>query len=172
MNSIIIKTATLNDAVLIQQIARETFAETFAQNNSESDMKMYLDESFSIDKITAELSNSESVFYIAFGNESVLGYMKLNTGSAQTEVQNTLALEIERIYVKAAYHGKKVGQLLYEKALEVAKEDKHPYLWLGVWEENLKAIAFYRKNGFVEFDKHVFMLGSDEQIDIMMKKEI
>jgi ribosomal protein S18 acetylase RimI-like enzyme len=74
------------------------------------------------------------------------------------------------IYVKSAYHGKKIGQLLYEKALELARLQNKAYLWLGVWEENLKAIRFYEKNGFIAFDKHVFRFGGDEQIDVMMKK--
>ncbi|WP_139145003.1 MULTISPECIES: GNAT family N-acetyltransferase [Sphingobacterium] len=68
------------------------------------------------------------------------------------------------------YHGKKVGQILYEKALEIALKKKSIYVWLGVWEENPRAIKFYKKNGFVEFDKHTFVLGEDEQTDILMKK--
>jgi len=62
-----------------------------------------------------------------------------------------------------------VGQVLYEKAIQLAKERKAPYVWLGVWEENPRAIQFYKKNGFVEFDKHLFVLGEDEQTDLMMK---
>ena len=70
------------------------------------------------------------------------------------------------------YQGKHIGQLLYNKALYVANEKMVDYLWLGVWEENLKAINFYKKNGFVEFDKHIFKLGEDEQTDLMMKRYI
>jgi ribosomal protein S18 acetylase RimI-like enzyme len=82
------------------------------------------------------------------------------------------ALEIERIYVLKDFYGKKVGQLLYEKAIELAKQVKSDYVWLGVWEENQRAISFYKKNGFEEFDKHIFKLGNDEQTDIMMKLQI
>jgi ribosomal protein S18 acetylase RimI-like enzyme len=67
------------------------------------------------------------------------------------------------------YHGKKVGQLLYDKAIQVATLMQVDYVWLGVWEENQRALSFYKKNGFVEFDKHIFKLGEDEQTDIMMK---
>jgi diamine N-acetyltransferase len=74
--------------------------------------------------------------------------------------------------VKSTYHGKKVGQLLYNKALEIAKRQKKSLIWLGVWEENPKAIRFYEKNGFVAFDKHIFKFGEDEQTDVMMKKVI
>jgi ribosomal protein S18 acetylase RimI-like enzyme len=84
-------------------------------------------------------------------------------------LQDEGALEIERIYVLKDFHGKSVGQVLYNKAIDIAKEKKTKYVWLGVWEENPRAISFYKKNGFVEFDKHIFILGDDEQTDIMMK---
>ncbi len=62
-----------------------------------------------------------------------------------------------------------MGQVLYNQAIDIAKKKKATYVWLGVWEENPRAISFYKKNGFVEFDKHIFKLGDDEQTDIMMK---
>ena len=70
------------------------------------------------------------------------------------------------------FHGKKVGQILYDKALEIAQQKDVEFVWLGVWEENRRAINFYKKNGFVEFDKHIFKLGEDEQTDIMMKLKL
>ena len=97
---------------------------------------------------------------------------KINFGQSQTELQDDTALEIERIYVLKEFHGKKVGQVLYEKAIEIAKQKNAHYVWLGVWEENPRAISFYKKNGFVEFDKHIFKLGDDEQTDIMMKLKL
>jgi ribosomal protein S18 acetylase RimI-like enzyme len=99
----------------------------------------------------------------------VIGYLKLNFGQAQTELQDEKALEIERIYLLKEFHGKNVGQLLYDKALQIARQKNVDYVWLGVWEENRRAINFYTKNGFVEFDKHIFKLGNEEQTDKMMK---
>jgi ribosomal protein S18 acetylase RimI-like enzyme len=101
--------------------------------------------------------------------DSVIGYLKINFGSAQTEPQEDKALEIERIYVVHHFHGKKIGQLLFEKAIQIAQQKKVTFVWLGVWEENHRAIQFYTKNGFEAFDKHIFVLGDDEQTDIMMK---
>lgn len=164
--------AKTDDLKAVQRIARETFYETFAEANTEADMKKYLEENFSDEKVMAELRNPDSVFCIAWEAETPVGYLKVNAGPAQTEMQDESGLEIERIYVKSAYHGKKVGQLLYEKALEIALFQGKKYLWLGVWEENPKAIRFYEKNGFVAFDKHIFRFGEDEQTDIMMKKEL
>ncbi|MCF2489895.1 GNAT family N-acetyltransferase [Dyadobacter sp. CY347] len=172
MDQITIVKATADDLTTVQQIGKETFFETFAEANTEADMKHYLAENFSDAKITAELTNPESQFYIAWLDDNAIGYMKLNTGKAQTELQDASSLEIERIYVKSQYHGQKVGQLLYDKALETAKHEQKSYLWLGVWEENPKAIRFYEKNGFVAFDRHIFKVGADEQVDVMMRKVV
>jgi ribosomal protein S18 acetylase RimI-like enzyme len=169
MEAINLRKATLADSSNLQQIGQQTFFETFGASNSEQNMKTYLEEGFSLEKLTAELQNSHSAFYFAELDHRIIGYLKVNVGASQTELQEERALEIERIYVVQAYHGKKVGQVLYEKALQLAREAQADYVWLGVWEENPRAIRFYQKNGFVEFDKHIFTLGDDEQTDIMMK---
>ncbi len=169
MENIAITRAGLSDLESLQKIGRQTFFETFSAGNTAENMQRYLDEGFSTEKMTQELSDVHSEFYIAAMGHDIIGYLKLNFGGAQTELKDENALEIERIYVLKEFHGKKVGQLLYEKALEVARAKNSHYVWLGVWEENPRAIHFYEKNGFVAFDKHIFKLGEDEQTDIMMK---
>ena len=160
---------TLSDIKMLQKISRETFLETFSAENTGENMTKYLNEAFSEQKLSDELINKESQFYFAVLNGDVIGYLKLNVGQSQTELRDGKALEIERIYVLKEFHGKSIGQLLYTKALQAARQINADYVWLGVWEENLRAINFYKKNGFVAFDKHVFKLGNDEQTDIMMK---
>jgi diamine N-acetyltransferase len=172
MEKIVIKKVTLNDIGQLQKIGIETFYETFSAGNTEENMKNYLDDGFSNEKLTAELNNKNSEFYFATIDSNIIGYLKLNFGQSQTELQDDKALEIERIYVLKAFHGKSVGQLLYNRAIQIARQKNADYLWLGVWEENPRAINFYKKNGFVEFDKHIFTLGNDEQTDIMMKLEL
>lgn len=172
MEGIQIRKATIDDLQTIQRIGRETFSDTFAASNTEADMNKYLEDSFNESKVKAELSNPDSLFFVAWDNENPVGYLKVNSGGAQTEQQDNNALEIERIYVKSSHHGKKVGQLLYEKAMEIAGRQHNSYIWLGVWEKNPRAIRFYEKNGFMAFDQHIFKMGEDEQIDIMMKKEL
>ncbi|MDR7210734.1 GNAT family N-acetyltransferase [Flavobacterium piscis] len=164
-----IKRIGLSEIQQLQKIARETFYETFAGDNSEENMAAYLDEKFAIDKLSIELSNPDSQFYFAYLNNKVLGYLKVNFAEGQTELNDKEGLEIERIYVSKAFHGLKVGQLLYDKAFQIAKDSNLNYIWLGVWEENVRALNFYKKNGFVEFDKHVFRLGEEEQTDLLMK---
>lgn len=172
MEDIVIRKVTLEDLNLLQEIGRKTFFETFSESNTEENMAKYLEDGFSIGKLTEELNNEHSEFYFAVLDGKVIGYLKLNFGQSQTELQDSSGLEIERIYVLQEYHGKKVGQVLYDKAMRVADEKKVSYVWLGVWEENPRAIRFYQKNGFVEFDKHIFVLGDDEQTDIMMRKDL
>ena len=172
MENIITRRITLDDLEKLQKIGRKTFEETFSESNSEENMGKYLEEGFSKEKLTAELKNKDSEFYFALLNDEVIGYLKVNFGESQTELKDSKALEIERIYVSKEFHGKSVGQILYDKAIEIAKRKATEYVWLGVWEENPRAISFYKKNGFVEFDKHIFRLGDDEQTDIMMKMKL
>ena len=156
----------------LQKIGRQTFQETFSESNSEDNMKSYLDERFSKVKLTVELTDVNSEFYFATLDNEAIGYLKVNFGESQTELKDSKALEIERIYVSKEFLGKSVGQFLYDKAIQIAKQKGAEYVWLGVWEENPRAISFYKKNGFIEFDKHIFRLGDDEQTDIMMKLKL
>lgn len=170
MDKIQIKKVTKNDISQLQEIGRKTFFETFSESNTEENMTKYLEEGFSAEKLSEELNDENSEFYFAVLENKVIGYLKINFGQSQTELQDNTGLEIERIYVLQEYHGKKAGQFLYEHAIQIAETNNIDFVWLGVWEENLRAISFYKKNGFVEFDKHIFVLGDDEQTDIMMKK--
>ncbi len=172
MKNIEIKKVTLIEIEQLREISRLTFFETFAAVNTEENMRKYLDEGFSTEKLTPELNDPNTEFYFATLDNKVVGYLKLNFGLSQTELQDDKAVEIERIYVAKEFHGKKIGQLLYQKATQIAEQKNVDYVWLGVWEENERAIRFYQKNGFVRFDKHIFKLGDEKQTDIMMKMQL
>lgn len=160
---------SIKDVETLRSLSIQTFTETFAGQNTESDMQKYISEKLSTEKLLAELLHPGSEFYFIRWNNEIAGYLKLNSGSAQTEKHHENSLEIERIYVLNNYHGKGAGYLLLKKAIEVAREKQDAYIWLGVWEKNTSAIAFYTKNGFVTYDKHIFKLGNDEQTDLMMR---
>lgn len=164
-----IRKVTIYDIDDLQRISRQTFSETFAPVNSEKNMTKYLNEALNIKKLKVEINNPNSQFYFAEWSNKILGYLKINLGPSQTELKDEKALGIERIYVLNEFQGRKVGQILFEKAIQIAKQLKVEFIWLGVWEKNHKALNFYTKNGFVPFHKHAFNLGNDEQIDIMMK---
>jgi ribosomal protein S18 acetylase RimI-like enzyme len=172
VESITIRKVMSSDLKQLQHISKQTFYETFSPANTEENMRKYLEEDLSAERLKKEINNPGSEFYFAILNDDIIGYMKLNTGNAQTEINDFNALEIERIYVLKEYLGKKVGQILFEKAVHVARQKKASFIWLGVWEENKRAISFYKKNGFEEFGRHLFKLGDDEQTDIMMKREV
>ena len=119
MENIITRRITLDDLEKLQNIGRKTFEETFSESNSEENMRNYLEEGFSKEKLTAELKNKDSEFYFATLKDEVIGYLKVNFGESQTELKDSKALEIERIYVSKEFHGKSVGQILYDKAIEI-----------------------------------------------------
>jgi ribosomal protein S18 acetylase RimI-like enzyme len=169
MNNIVIRKINSADLDELQAISKQTFFETFADHNTADDMQKYLENNLGADKLKSELSDPNSEFYFAILHSKIIGYLKINFGQAQTELKGKSALEIERIYVLKDFHGKNVGQILYDKAIDIAKQTNADFVWLGVWEKNSRAINFYKKNGFVEFDKHIFKLGNDEQTDIMMR---
>lgn len=158
------------DVAVLQQLALQTFSDAFSEANTAANMQSYASEAFSTTRLTQELNNPGSLFFFVKTGGRPAGYLKLNFGAAQTDLQDHKGLEIERIYVLQEFHGQQVGQALLNKALEVAARNGSEYIWLGVWEKNPRAIRFYEKNGFVPFGTHLFRLGDDEQTDVLMKR--
>ena len=167
-----ISKVTSSDLEALRLISIQTFTETFSEHNSPSNMQQYFSENLTAEKLSLEFQNPYSTFYFVRMNDKIIGYLKINSGKAQTEKQSEPTLEIERIYVLKEFHGKHIGQLLFEKAKSIATNNHYNFIWLGVWEKNERAIAFYTKQGFTKFDQHIFVLGNDEQTDIMMKLKL
>ncbi len=161
---------TLSHVSLLVKIGREIFEDTFAEQNNPEDLQTYLNHAFSIEKIENEISNPESEFYLAQMEEETVGYLKINWGLAQNELNLENSLEIERIYLKKTFWGKNISPILLNKAFERAEELKVDFVWLGVWEHNPRAIRFYEKQGFEKFDTHIYMIGEDAQTDWLMRK--
>jgi len=172
MEHLKIRRLSTNDLNKLQEFSGRTFSETFSSQNTKENMEAYLESSFSMDKLKLELYYKNSQFYFAELDTQVIGYLKINFGPPHIETDGQNSLEIERIYVIKEFHGKKVGQLLYNKAIEIAKKKKTDYVWLGVWEKNPKAIRFYKKNGFTKFSEHLFILGNERQTDVLMKLQL
>lgn len=162
----------VKDVDQLLQISRTTFIEAFAWGNTDANLQHYLKHNLSITKFTEELKNQESEFYFSKTNNRISGYSKINFATAQNELPTSNSMEIERIYVLKEYYGTGIAQILFDKAIERATKNNAEFVWLGVWEKNLRAIQFYKKNGFIEFDRHIFQLGDDAQIDIMMRKNL
>jgi len=170
MPATFIRLVTIHDLSELQQLARTTFYDTFAEMNTPENMEQYLSTDLSEEKLRAELLNPDSkTFFIQTDGETI-GYMKLNVRSAQTEQVDPGGLEIQRIYVKKEFHGTPAGASLLNYAIDLATKEQYKYIWLAVWEKNPRAIRFYEKNGFTTFGSHVFQLGDDAQTDILMRR--
>ncbi len=166
----IIRKVSLADLLELKSISTETFYESFIHGNTEKNMQDYMASFFSEINLKKEMTNPASAFYFLLLDDRLSGYMKINTGNAQTDLKESDGVEIERIYVKKEMQGKNSGQLLFDVALKIAAEYSATYLWLGVWEKNLRAIKFYERNGMQIFSSHPFKLGDDDQTDLLMKR--
>ena len=169
VNELVIKKASVIDAEALKKISVDTFIETFASQNTKEDMDLFLNECFNIKAIETELLDKNISYYRASLNENLVGYVKIRVGG-HPDFNNAKALEIARIYVYETYHGQKVGASLMQFVMDFAKKNKFEVLWLGVWENNPKAIKFYERRGFEVFGNHIFRLGKDEQNDLLMRK--
>ena len=158
-----------DDLVELRDLAEETFLETFASQNEPGNISAYVAATFSAERVAQELANEDSSFYFIETEIGTAGYLKLNRGSAQTEQDLVNALEIERVYVRREFQGTGAGRALMHLAIEIAKAASMAWIWLGVWDQNRKAIEFYKKAGFVEFGQHDFLMGNEVQRDLMMK---
>ncbi|MNJ59672.1 Protease synthase and sporulation negative regulatory protein PAI 1 [compost metagenome] len=170
--TITIKKCTFKDLRQLQEISYETFKETFKHQNSPENMNAYLDSAFNLKKLENELSNISSQFFFTYFNDEIAGYLKVNTNDAQTEVMGDESLEIERIYIKNKFQKHGLGKCLLDKAIEIAIECKKIKVWLGVWQKNENAIAFYKKMCFVQNGAHSFFMGDEEQLDFIMTKTL
>jgi len=163
------KKCALADLDKLVWISRKTYYDTFIVSNSAENMEIYLNTCMSIEVLGKELQNENSIFYLTFVDDELMGYLKINIGPAQTETFEQSTIELERIYILKKFQGNKYGDILLQKAIDHAKEINAEYLWLGVWESNFRAIRFYEKKGFVKFTQHNFVMGNDVQIDQLMK---
>lgn len=167
-----IRVCTETDLELLQQIGYETYDETFRSMNTVETINKYLAEAFSEDKLLSEMMNEGSSFYFMYSKNELAGYLKLNDVPGQSDLNDPDSLEIERIYVRKEYKGQGLGKVLMDYALQKTVELKKQYAWLGVWEKNAAALAFYKKAGFKEIGKHSFRMGDELQSDYLLKKMV
>ncbi|MGE7665207.1 GNAT family N-acetyltransferase [Ureibacillus composti] len=170
--NVTIKKCNREDLQTLQEISIETFNATFKDQNSPENMTAYLEKAFNVNQLEKELSNTSSEFFFVSVNNEVAGYLKLNTNEAQSEPMGEESLEIERIYIKREFQKHGLGKILLNRAIEIAREQNKNKIWLGVWEKNDNAIAFYKKLGFLQTGAHSFYMGDEEQMDLIMIKTL
>jgi len=169
---ITLRFATIDDVNLLTELGARTFEETFAADNTPEDMARYLASAFNAAQQTDELSDHDSIFLIAEVSGVAAGYAKLHAGPPADGIDGTNPIELVRLYVDRKWLGRGVGEALMRRCLDEADRSGFKTIWLGVWERNLRAQAFYRKWNFQAVGKHVFQLGEDAQTDILMEREI
>jgi len=167
-----IRMASESDAELIADLSRETFYESFAEENTVENMDKFMSEQFTRQKLIDEVKQPWYLFFIAYLEDEPVGYLKLREGSTPMQLESRSSIEIARIYSVRKMIGKGVGKKLMQTCHEVARQKGKKTLWLGVWKQNHRAIDFYTSWGFEIFSEHEFILGDDVQTDWLMKKEI
>ncbi len=167
-----IKTAGAEDAPLVVELSRRTFYETFAQYNTEENMRIFMEEQFPKEKQLAEVGAPGRIFLLAYDNDEPVGYASLRESEPPQELAPDKAIEIVQLYSEQKMIGKGVGAALMEACLDMARRQGKDWVWLGVWEHNQRAITFYQKWGFERFGEHVFFVGLDAQTDWWMKKKL
>jgi diamine N-acetyltransferase len=167
-----IRRADADDAGLLAELGARTFSETFAADNSPEDMAAYLAASFGPARQAAELADPASTFLIAEVGGVAAGYAQLHAGEPAEGVEGPKPVELVRLYVSREWLGRGVGEALMRACVDGARQAGHETIWLGVWERNGRARAFYRKWDFRAVGEHVFQLGSDPQTDILMERAV
>jgi ribosomal protein S18 acetylase RimI-like enzyme len=167
-----IRPCLITELDTLQRLAHATFDEAFRSMNTKETMNIYLQEAFNKEKLLAELTDRNCKFYFLYADCDLTGYLKLNDAPAQSDINDPESLEVERIYIRKEYQGKGLGEKLMDHAVQIGKEMKKRHIWLGVWEKNTDAIAFYTKRGFHVAGRHSFKMGNELQSDWIMKKTI
>lgn len=166
----IIKPATLNDAALLSRIGAQTFTEAYSDVKDATDIAAYIKQAFVAEAIRKSIEKEEARYFIAFVDTQAVGYTKLRTDRTHENLTtNSHAIELERIYVCKDFWKKHVGAALMQHALQYSKQHHFEVLWLGVWQQNKRAIAFYFKMGFEIFGTKKFYVGTEENDDYVMK---
>ena len=167
-----VRVATVEDAERVSDFAARSFSETFAADNTPEDMAMYLEGTFTPERLRCELGDPGQIVLLLEAGAAVIAYAHLTWTPAAKGVTGEAPVELARFYVDRAWHGRGVAQRLMRHVLDAAARDGAGTLWLGVWERNPRAIAFYRKHGFVDVGSHSFVLGRDVQTDRIMQRPV
>lgn len=168
----VIRHATIADAELLSELGARTFFETFAADNSEENMSEYLSAAFTLEQQANELSDQQRSVFIAEIEGQAVGYAMLLPDDAPNQITGKKPIELVRLYVSKESIGSGVGAALMQACLDEAAARNFKTIWLGVWENNHRAQAFYRKWQFEEVGTHVFHLGDDPQRDLLMQRAI
>jgi diamine N-acetyltransferase len=167
-----IRAADLRDAEVLADLSRRTFHDTFAAHNKPEDMDAYMSEAFTVERIAAAIRQPGTVWLLAETPTRVVGFAMLAPEPPPACVTARFPVRLAKLYVSADAMGSGVGAALMRAGIAWATTAGYKSLWLGVWEHNHRANAFYARWGFVPVGAEVFRLGSDDQTDVLMQLEL
>jgi ribosomal protein S18 acetylase RimI-like enzyme len=153
------------DAPALAAFATCTFTDTYASHNTDEDMRAYLAGAYGVDHQTRELTDPEMITVLAESSNGIVGFAQLRRKAVPACITQSRPVEVYRFYVDQPAHGTGVAGRLMAEAIGAARDLGGEHLWLGVWERNDRAIAFYRKQGFEDVGTQTFQLGADRQTD-------
>jgi ribosomal protein S18 acetylase RimI-like enzyme len=165
---VIIRRALAADAPVVAELARRTFFDTFAANNDAGDMAIHLSRAYGVPQQSAELADPAITTLLVEREGDPVAYAQLRSGHVPECVSGVAPLEVWRFYVSHEWHGRGIAQALMDRVKAEARERRARTLWLGVWEKNDRARAFYAKCGFADVGEHIFLFGTDPQTDRVM----
>lgn len=166
--TVALRRAVPDDAPSLALLAERTFRDTFGARNSPGNMDLHCERHFSSDIQAGEIADRNLVTTLAVEDGRFAGFTQVALARAHPAVAAGSPAELSRLYVVAEWHGKGVAQALMNDALASARAAGADVLWLGVWEHNPRAMAFYRKSGFEIVGSQAFMLGLERQRDLVM----
>ena len=173
--TILVRVATAADAAPLSRAAATFFLDTFGDANRREDMEAYLASAFSQARQHEELVDADNRIWLAVaGTGDIAGYAHVRRSTAPTgaSISRGHAVEIARIYAGQQWQGRGLGAALMEQCVATAREWGGHVLWLGVWERNPRAIAFYEKHDFQVVGEQPFLLGTDLQRDLVMARRL
>jgi GNAT superfamily N-acetyltransferase len=166
--TVTIRTAVVADAAVLADLASRTFFDTFASTNDPNDMALHLAGAYGVEQQTRELQDPGVTTLLVEDDGHAIAYAQLRNDHVPDCVTDAGAIELWRFYVDRDWHGRGVAAALMERVRAVARERGATTLWLGVWERNDRARAFYAKCGFSDAGQHIFLFGTDPQTDVVM----
>lgn len=167
-----IRRATVPDAAALAAFGAKSFADTFGAFHTPADLAMHLDEAFGVAQQTAELDDPATVTLFAEIDGALAGFTQVYAGAVPDCVTGPAPIEIKRFYMDTPWHGQGVAQRLIDAAYALGRERRAQTVWLGVWEHNPRAIAFYRRQGFTQVGAHTFMVGTDATTDLLFARPL
>jgi ribosomal protein S18 acetylase RimI-like enzyme len=170
LDGLTIRAAAPDDAIQLAAFAARVFVETFGAANTEEHMRAYVENSFTPERLHAEITSPGSHVVVAEKGSAIVGYARLLEQGVGTA--DRPGIELVRLYVDSAYHGRGVADALMDACIAEAHRRRQPSMWLGVWEHNLRAQRFYARYGFVRVGEQIFMLDDDRQTDWIMERAL